>query len=375
MRNRIPKDTPIFKDREALAFLERYITTPSPSGHEEKAQGVWMDYVAPFVDDFVTDAYGTVAGVINPGAPYRLMLEAHVDEVAWAVSNIASGGILWLTKIGGADALAAPSKLATIHTQGGPVKGVFGLAAIHVREAEASTTKKMADNTYIDIGVGTEKEAREMGIRVGDPVTFDDGLVPIGKNRFVARAADDKIGGFILTQVAKILSKQPPTCAVYLVNSVQEEVGKNGATAMSRTVAPHAAISVDVSHDTSTPGVPSKVEGIRKIGSGPVLMVAPQVNKPLLAFLEKVAEGEGVECQRKVNGRTTGTNADAVAFSSTGVPTALISIPLRYMHTSVEMFHTGDVRDIVRVLAAATLAIGEGRDFSPVPRRPGRRVV
>ncbi|MDA1210860.1 MAG: M42 family metallopeptidase [Bacteroidetes bacterium] len=337
--------------KESLKFLENYLNNASPTGYEWSGQKLWMDYLRPYVDEFITDAYGTAVGVINPEAPYRVVIEGHADEISWYVNYISDNGLIYVIRNGGSDHQIAPSKLVDIHTKKGIVKGVFGWPAIHTRKAGKEETPKL-DNIFIDIGAADKKEVEKMGVHVGCVITYPDTFHVMNKDKFVCRALDNRMGGFMIAEVARLLHKNKKKLpfGLYITNSVQEEIGLRGAEMIAERIKPHAAIVTDVTHDTTTPMIDAKTQGYAKIGKGPVIAYAPAVQQKLRDLIVDTAEKEKIPFQRAANSRYTGTDTDAFAYSNGGVPSALISLPLRYMHTTVEMVHRKDVENVITLI-------------------------
>jgi putative aminopeptidase FrvX len=351
--------------KESLKFLENYLNNASPTGYEWGGQKLWMNYLRPYVDEFITDAYGTAVGVINPGAPYRVVIEGHADEISWYVNYISDNGLIYVIRNGGSDHQIAPSKLVDIHTKKGIVKGVFGWPAIHTRKAGKEETPKL-DNIFIDIGAADKKEVEKMGVHVGCVITYPDTFHIMNKDKFVCRALDNRMGGFMIAEVARLLHKNKKKLpfGLYITNSVQEEIGLRGAEMITERIKPHAAIVTDVTHDTTTPMIDAKTQGYAKIGKGPVIAYAPAVQQKLRDLIVDTAEKEKIPFQRAANSRYTGTDTDAFAYSNGGVPSALISLPLRYMHTTVEMVHREDVENVIKLIYHSLLNMKAGDTYS-----------
>lgn len=349
--------------KEALKFLENYLNNPSPTGFESEGQKLWLEYLKPFIDTYFTDNYGTVVGVINPDAPYKVVIEAHADEISWFVHYITKDGFIYLKRNGGSDHMIAPSKRVNIHTDKGIIKGLFGWPAIHTRHTkdEAPSMK----NIFLDVGCSTKEEVEELGIYVGCVVTFEDEFMILNKNRFVGRALDNRMGGFMIAEVARMLkeSKTKLPFGLYIVNSVQEEIGLRGAEMISRRIQPNVAIVTDVCHDTNTPMIDKIENGDYKSGDGPVLTYGPAVQNNLLKQVIEVAEKAKIPFQRAAASRSTGTDTDAFAYSAEGVPSVLISLPLRYMHTTVEMCRKEDVENTIRLMFESLKALKNNQDF------------
>ncbi len=352
-------------NKKSLAFLETYLNNAAPTGYEWSGQKIWMEYLKPYVDEFITDTYGTAVGVINPKAKYKVVIEGHADEISWYVNYITDDGLIYVTRNGGSDHQIAPSKIVNIHTKKGIVKGVFGWPAIHTRDRAKEETPK-SDNIFIDCGCTTKEEVEKLGVFVGCVITYPDPFHILNDNKFVCRALDNRMGGFMIAEVARLLkeNKKELPFGLYIVNAVQEEVGLNGAKMITETIKPNVAIVTDVTHDTTTPMINKKVQGDLKIGKGPVIAYAPAVQQKLRDLITDTAEAKKIPYQRNALSRFTGTDTDAFAFSNGGVASALISLPLRYMHTTVEMVHREDVENVIRMIYETLLKIEDGETFS-----------
>lgn len=352
-------------DKKALTFFEQYLNNAAPTGYESNGQKLWMNYLKPYVDTFITDTYGSVVGVINPDADYRVVIEGHSDEISWYVNYISDKGLIYVVRNGGSDHQIAPSKWVNIHTKKGIVKGVFGWPAIHTRKAGKEETPKI-DNIFIDIGAKDKKEVEKMGVHVGCVITYPDSFQIINGNKFVCRAIDNRAGGFMIAQVARLLKEQNITLpfGLYVTNAVQEEVGLRGAEMITQTIKPNVAIVTDVCHDTTTPMINQKEQGHTEIGLGPVISYAPAVQNNLRERIIQTAEKESIPFQRLASSRFTGTDTDAFAYSNGGVASALISLPLRYMHTTVEMVQKEDVENVIRLMFETLKNIKPGERFS-----------
>ncbi|MBC7523684.1 MAG: M42 family metallopeptidase [Flavobacterium sp.] len=351
--------------KTSITFLEKYLNNASPTGHESNGQKLWMDYLKPFVDKFTTDIYGTAVGIINPDAKFKVIIEGHSDEISWYVNYITEDGLIYVIRNGGSDHQIAPSKRVNIHTKNGYVKGVFGWPAIHTRKGDKEESAKIS-NIFIDCGCESKEDVEKLGIHVGCVITYPDEFMILNKNKFVCRAIDNRIGGFMIAEVARLLheNKKKLPFGLYIVNSVQEEIGLRGAEMIAETIKPNIAIITDVCHDTSTPMIEKKIEGDLKIGNGPVIAYAPAVQNNLREFIIETASNNKIPFQRNANSRSTGTDTDAFAYSNGGVASALISLPLRYMHTTVEMVHQDDVENVIKLIYETLLRLENNQNFS-----------
>jgi putative aminopeptidase FrvX len=333
-------------------FLYAYLNNASPTGFEAEGQKLWLDYLRPYIDEWHLDNYGTAYGVINPGQPYRVVIEGHADEISWFVNHIDDNGFINVVRNGGSDQMIAPSKRVNIHTKKGYVKGVFGWPAIHVRHGKDADIKPEISNIFIDIGAKNRDEVAEMGVHVGCVMTYEDELIVLNDRFYCGRALDNRMGGFCVAEVARLLKENNIKLpfSLYIVNAVQEEIGLRGAQMIADTIKPHVALVTDVCHDTSTPLMNPKIQSDVKAGKGPSLSYAPAVHNKFLSLIIDTAEEHKIPFQRQASSRSTGTDTDAFAYSNGGVVSALISLPLRYMHTTVEMAHKDDVENVIKLM-------------------------
>ncbi len=349
---------------KSLKFLEAYINNPSPTGFESEGQKMWLNYIKPYVDEHMVDTYGSVAAIINPKAKYKVVIEAHADEISWFVHYITDQGFIYLRRNGGSDHQIAPSKRVNIHTDKGIIKAVFGWPAIHVRKAAAEETPKL-DNIFLDCGCTTKEEVEALGIHVGCVITYEDEFMVLNDKYYVGRALDNRIGGFMIAEVARLLheNKVKLPFGLYITNSVQEEVGLRGAEMMVQNIQPNVAIVTDVCHDTQTPMMNKIESGDNYAGKGPVLTVGPAVQNNLLKLIQTTANKKKIPFQRAAASRATGTDTDAFAYATGGVAAALISLPLKYMHTTVEMVHKEDVENVIKLIYESLQNIKNNQDF------------
>ena len=351
-------------DKKSKAFLFEYLNNASPTGFESSGQQIWLDYLKPYIDEYIVDVYGTAVGVVNPKGKYKVVIEAHADEISWFVNYITEEGYIYVRRNGGSDHQIAPSMRVNLHTDKGIVKGVFGWPAIHVRDA-AKEEPPSLKNIFIDIGAESKKEVEAMGVHVGTVATFEDELIELNKNYLTGRALDNRMGGFMIAEVTRRLKenkKKLPFC-LYVVNAVQEEIGLRGAEMISRRLKPDLAICTDVTHDTQSPMYNKKESGNLKCGLGPVVCYGPAVQNNVLKMLIQTAEKKKIPFQRQAVSRSTGTDTDSFAYSFEGVASGLISLPLKYMHTTVETVHKEDVENVIKLIYEVLLQVKPGQDF------------
>jgi len=346
-------------------FLKSYLNNASPTGFEAPGQKIWLEYIKPYIDEWKLDNYGTVYGVINPGKPYKVVIEAHADEISWFVNHISDDGFINVIRNGGSDHSIAPSKRVDIHTKKGIVKGIFGWPAIHTRKGKDMNMAPTIENIFIDVGAKDKAEVLKMGIHVGCVITYEDEMTTLNDRYYVGKALDNKMGGFCIAEVARLLKKNKKKLpySLYIVNAVQEEIGLRGAEMIAQTIKPDVAIVTDVTHDTRTPLIDKKKQGDCQAGLGPSLTFAPAVQTKLLELVIDTAKKKKIPFQYAASSRSTGTDTDAFAYSNGGVPSVLISLPLRYMHTTVEMAHKDDVENVIKLIYESLLRIKKNHNF------------
>lgn len=364
------KESKSILNKNSINFLERYINNASPTGFEAEGQKMWLNYIRPYIDDYFVDTYGTAVGIINPKAEYKVVIEAHADEISWFVHYITKDGFIYLRRNGGSDHQIAPSKRVNIHTEKGIVKAIFGWPAIHTRDLtkeEAPTLK----NIFLDCGCTSDKEVEALGIHVGCVVTYEDEFMILNDRYYVGRALDNRIGGFMIAEVARMLSetKTKLPFGLYITNSVQEEVGLRGAEMITQRIKPNVALVTDVCHDTQTPMINKISNGDLHCGKGPVLTYGPAVQNNFLKLVIDAANRDKIPFQRQAASRATGTDTDAFAYSVGGVASALISLPLRYMHTTVECVHKDDVENVIKLIYSTLKSIKKDHDFNYINKK------
>ena len=362
------KVSKVLIQENAYQFLKDYINNPSPVGFESSGQKIWLNYLKKYVDTTFTDPYGTAVGVINPEHPFKVVIEAHADEISWFVNYITEQGLIHLKRNGGVDHQIAPSMRVWIHGKKGPVKAVFGCPAIHTRmgNAEQKEPQPKVETSTLDCGARSKKDVEALGIHIGSVVTYTDGFDELAHDFIIGRAFDNRIGGFMIAEVARKLKENKKTLpfGLYIVNAVQEEIGLRGAEMIARRIKPNIAIITDVTHDTNTPTINKAIEGDIQSGKGPTLSYAPAIHNKLLAIVEEVATNKKIPVQFHALTRSTGTDTDSFAYANDGCPSVLISIPLRYMHTTVEMIHKKDIIDTIDLMYETLLKLSPKTNLS-----------
>ena len=320
-------------------FLEELLTTPSPTGYEKAGVQVWKDFVDGCSDETITDAYGSCAAKLNVDEKaITVMLEAHCDEIGMVVQHINEQGFVYVNKLGGSDSTIARAKKVFIHNKRGRVVGVTGNTAIHLQNSKNGGGKEPAwKDIYLDIGVSSKEEALEL-VQVGDPITYASDFEYLNDDILTGRALDNRIGGYIIARALEALNSRKSELKVNVValNSIQEEVGGFGARMMTYRFMPDAAIVTDVTHSTDTPGIDQKENGTVLLGKGPTVQHGGANHPKLVEFLEEVCREADIDIQHEATSVRTGTDTDSIFYQKTGVPSALVSLPLRYMHSPVE---------------------------------------
>lgn len=345
-------------------FLEEYLNGFAPVGYETiSGQKIWIDYVSKYADKVYDDNYGNVVAVINPEAEYKVVLDAHADEICFYVSGIDDNGYITVKRNGGSDVQIAPSKDVVIFTESGQtVNGVFGWVPIHNRKDDI---KIDIDKLWIDVGATSKSEVEEMEITIGNIACFPDKFRILNGNKWVGRSLDDKIGGYINAEVLRKLyeNKDNLPFGLYVVNSVQEEIGLRGAQLITSSIKPNIAICIDPTHDTTIPNFDKKGHIPFKLGDGVVLTQAPGIHKNLNKLFIETAKENDIKFKLDIRERGTGTNSDSYTYSNGGVVTALVSIPLRYMHTTNEVVLENDVNSAIDLIYNVVKKIENNHDF------------
>jgi putative aminopeptidase FrvX len=347
-------------------FLFHLLETPSPTGFEMRGQQVWADWIKQHAADVACDSYGSTWATL-PGKSERIvMLEAHADEIGYIIKHIDSQGFLRLDRIGGSDTATARGRRLTFLGDKGSVSGIIGNTAIHLRRDDAGQEKAPAiHDLWVDVGASTPAEVAALGLRVGHPAIYQDGPLELAHKRLIGRALDNRIGGYIIAQVMKRLAagKKKPALTVICLNAVQEEIGGHGAMMAAYRLQPDVCICLDVTHATDTPGLDSAKFGHVTLGGGPTISHG-SANHPLVVQrLITTAQKSKLTIQHEASGRYTGTDTDTIFNSRTGVPSALVSLPLRCMHSVVETAHLDDIQHTIDLLTDFVLSLSEKDSF------------
>jgi endoglucanase len=352
-------------ETEEFDFLQQLVETPSPSGFEQPAQRLIRKRLNGEVDELTGDVMGNLIATLRGNGGPRVMLSGHCDEIGFMVQYVDDKGFISFGAIGGVDPHLTPGQRVLIHSAKGDIPGVIGKKAIHLIEPKDRDTVIKLNQQTIDIGCSSREEVEAL-IQIGDPITFAVGVQRLQGDRVTSRAFDDKMGAFIVTEVMRRVSatKACP-CELYAVSTVQEEVGLRGATVSSYGVNPDVGIVVEVSHATDIPDVEPKNIGRVELGKGPVLARGANINPVLFELIVDTAKEKEIPLQIIGVPRATGTDANVMQLSRGGVATALLGIPLRYMHTPVETLSLADLDAAIELLTAVVLRIDDEKDFIP----------
>jgi putative aminopeptidase FrvX len=354
-------------DKPTKDFLFNLLSTPSPAGFELPGQRVWAEYARQFSDSVENDAYGTAWATLKGTSkkPRRVMIEAHADEIGFIIKQITKEGWIRVDRIGGSDWATARGRRLDFIGEKGTVRGIIGNTAIHLRKDSLNDEKApKIHELYVDVGASSDKEVKKLGLRVGHPAVYCDAPEEFGDGRVVGRALDNRLGGFIIAQVLARLAKKRPRATVIAVNAVQEEIGGFGAKMVAHRLMPDVAIVLDVTHATDTPGIEHAIHGEVKLGAGPAITHG-KCNHPLvMKRIMDVAAAKRIAIQHESTTRYGGTDTDTIFDVREGIPSGLISYPLRYMHSVVEMCDLADVGRTVELVASFIESIRDDDDFA-----------
>jgi len=338
------------------SFLDELLGTASPSGFETPGQRVWVEYVSEFADRVETDAYGNAVAVLDGGEP-TVALAGHSDEIGFMIREIDDDGFLHLARIGGSDRTVSKGQHVLVHTDDGPVPGVIGQTAIHLRKRSEDEIEDIAEQ-YVDIGAADREEATAL-VERGDPITFEQSITELENGRVAARGLDNRIGIWAAAEGLRRAAERDPEATVCAVSTVQEEVGLKGAQMVGFDLAPDAAIAVDVTHATDEPGTPAEKQSGVDLGAGPVVSRGSSNHPALVEATRSVADAEDIAVQLEAAGIRTGTDADAFYTARGGIPSLNIGVPNRYMHTPVETLDLADLDGTADLLGAVAASAHE----------------
>ncbi len=350
-----------------ISFLERLLDAEGPSGFEVRAARVWREEAESFASDVDVDVSGNSFATVNPEGSPRVMLAGHIDEIGLQVTHIAEEGYLYVAEIGGWDPQVLVGQRVTILGKGGDVKGVVGKKAIHLMTPEDRTKASKTKNLWVDVGAGSRDDVAQLGIRVGDPLVLAQGMTRLAGDRIASRAIDDRVGAFVVLEAIRLLAENPPVACATAVATVQEEIGFSGGGARTSAyrLEPDVAIVVDVTFSTDVPDIDKNELGEHDLGGGPVLSRGSAAHNAVFEALAETAEAEGIPFTIQASPKATRTDADGIHLTRRGVPTGLVSIPNRYMHSPNEVVSVEDLFNSARLIAAFIRGLGPDSDFTP----------
>lgn len=331
-------------------ILKDLLMTPSPSGSEQPIIKKMAMFLKDYIDELTIDNYGNLIALkYGANSNKKLMLAAHADEVGMMVTHIDNNGFLSFQEIGGIDTNLLPGQRVEIHNHQGVVTGIIGKKPIHLQDRDAKAKDYDAEDLWIDIAA-KDKEEAESKVEVGDYITYQTQPIVLQHDVWTSKALDDKVGLLTLIEVAKALDGKQPAMDVYFVASVQEELGARGIRTAALGINPDYGIAIDVTHATDYPTCSPQKSGEIKVGNGIVIAKGPNINKTIGRKLIDLAKQQNIKYQIEPIARPTGTDANFMQVSGTGVKTALLSIPCRYMHSPNEIVSLVDVNEGVRLL-------------------------
>jgi len=343
-------------DDERRAFLRDLLDTHSPSGYEREGQRVWIDYLEGVADEVRTDAYGNAVAVLK-GGDDSVAVAGHGDEIGFIVRDVEDDGFVRMARIGGADRTVSQGQHVTVHTADGPVAGVVGQTAIHLRDADEESLQDVAEQ-FVDVGASDGEEAEEL-VERGDPITFDQRVTELANGRLAARGMDNRIGIWTAAEALRRAADRDPEATVYAVSTVQEEVGLRGARMVGFDLEPDAVVAVDVTHAVDSPGVPADAQSGVELSGGPSIKRGSSNHPGLVDATREVAAETGIDVQIEAAGSRTGTDADAFYTARGGTPSLSVGVPNRYMHTPVEVIDPIDLEATAELLGTLAARIHE----------------
>lgn len=351
---------------ESLDLLTALANAPSPSGYEQPAAKVYRDYTQHFADRVTTDVSGNVTAVINPEAPVRILLAAHMDEIGFVVHFIGNDGLLHFSGIGGHDDVTPVGQRVWVHGKE-QIPGVVGSRAFHLMDAEQKTKRPEIRNLWIDIGATSRAEAEAL-VQLGDPITFQQEFHLLEGDRATARGFDNKAGVFIVAEALRLLREDgglDPGVGVYAVATVQEEIGSRGLQTAAFSINAVTGLAIDMDHATDYPRINQREHGDLEVGKGPTVSRGPNINPVVFDLLANAARDDNLPIQLSVFAKATPTDAGALQINRAGVATGLVGVPLRYMHTPSELLSLEDVENCARLVAAYCRRVTPETDFKP----------
>jgi putative aminopeptidase FrvX len=352
---------------DRVGFLERLLNAAGPSGFEVAPARVWRDEAEGFAHEVWSDVTGNSIASLNPGGNPRVMMAGHIDEIGLQITYVNEEGFLFFDEIGGWDTQVLVGQRVRVLGREGAVPGIIGKKPIHLLKKEERERVTKTQDLWVDLGAEDAKAVASLGIRVGDPMVLDAGMIRLAGDRIASRAVDNRIGAYVVLEALRLLSEDPPRAAAFAVATVQEEIAYSGGGARSSAFAlePHVALVVDVTFSTDVPDIEKKELGDHRIGGGPVLSRGSANHPVVFERLMEAAEAEKIPHTYQAAPRSTRTDADGIHLVRFGVPTGLVSVPNRYMHSPNELVSLGDLERASRLLAAFVRRLDPDTDLRP----------
>ena len=351
-------------DDASFDFLEKLLTTPSPSGFERQIQDVVREFAGEFADSVETDWHGNVIAAVNPDATPRIMLAGHCDQIGLMVKHIDDNGYLWVGQIGGWDVQMLIGQNVVVWTDNGPVNGVIARKAIHLLTPDERKKVPEIKDLWIDIGAKDGEEAREL-VTPGDPATLKLGVRRLRNGLACAPGMDNRVGVWVVMNALKQAAAENPSAAVFAVSTVQEEVGLRGVKTSAFSIDPQLGIAVDVTHATDCPTIDVKEHGVIKVGDGPAVFRGPNINPVVFETLSRLSDEHEIPIQRNGLQRPASNDGNALQINRGGVATGLVTIPNRYMHSPVEVISLDDLENAAKLIGKFCVSVDENSDFTP----------
>lgn len=351
-------------DNELKDFFRALVEAPSPSGFEQPAQEVYRNFVKDYADEFRTDIHGNVIALKKGKGRYKMMVSGHSDEIGLMINYVDDQGFIYFSPIGGIDFSLLPGFKVDIHTKNGVIKGIIGRKAIHMMEKDERDKPIKGEDLWIDIGAKDKKEAMKM-VRIGDPITYEAGVIELPNNLVVTKATDNKTGVFAAGALLRYLKDTEIPVNLYCVSSVQEEIGLRGARTSAYGINPDIGLAFDVTTATDHPKTEKKKYGDIALNKGPVISRGANINPIVYDLIIKTAEENKIDYQISGEPRGTGTDANIMQLTRSGVATGLISFPNRYMHTPVEIISFKDLENAVKLGGEFIKKIDDKINFTP----------
>lgn len=337
-------------NKDSALYLKEVLDIPTPSGFEKQGQELFRKHAEKYVEEIYSDTLGNIVAHKSNDGKKRVMITAHIDEVGFMIKYIDENGMLYVVPIGGIDLMLLPGTRLAVHHGDNSFLGIVGRKPIHLLNEKERASFSIED-TWLDLGFSSREHALQC-VSIGDPVTFSTECVQMSDDYFATRSADNKIGSMILLDLMRELHGCDTGYDIYFVSTVQEEIGLRGAMPAAARIHPDIAIVIDATHATDYPNVNQKLYGDVRLGNGPSLCVSPDTDRELIEELKQTAVKAGIPYQMEGHPNASGTEARAIQIQCRGIQTAIVSYPVRYMHSPSEVVSITDIKNCVSLLKA-----------------------